>query len=114
MLFDRDLINAVNAQLQAGDSVILGIDQNSDTRNSPLSTLLTGLGLSEAILTLHRPASPPATHNRNLSRTPIDAIWVSQNVRVSRAGFSPFDDVNSMRSDHRITHRPPSTNDNFA
>ena len=63
---------------------------------------MTGLGLSEAILTLHRPASPPATHNRNLSRTPIDAIWVSPSVRISRAGFLPFDDAHSMRSDHRM------------
>ena len=102
MLFDRDLITAVNAQMQAGDSVVLGIDQNSDTRNSPLSTLSTGLGLSEAILTLHRPASPPVTHNQNLSRTPIDVIWVSPAVRISRAGYSPFDGAHSMRSDHRM------------
>ena len=101
-LFDRDLVLALEAQLQAGDSIVLGIDQNSDTRQSPLSTLLLAIGLTEAILSTHKPASPPATHNRNLTRTPIDAIWISPAIRVSRAGYSPFDGPQSMKSDHRM------------
>jgi hypothetical protein len=39
--------------------------------------------------TLHIP--PPATFNQNQSRIPIDVIWVSPNLDINRAGFSPFD-----------------------
>jgi hypothetical protein len=38
---------------------------------------------------LHSP--PPATFNQNQARIPIDAIWVSPNLDINRAGFTPFD-----------------------
>jgi hypothetical protein len=37
------------------------------------------------------PSPPPATFNQNQSRIPIDAIWVSPNLDINRAGFMPFD-----------------------
>ena len=51
--------------INAGDSIVLGVDDNYDVRTSDLSQKLTELGLRDAILTLHAPASPPATYNRN-------------------------------------------------
>jgi len=57
----------------AGDSTVLGIDGNDDVCTSFLSQKLIELGLSDAILTLHAPASPPATYNRNTNRVPIDS-----------------------------------------
>ena len=58
-----------------GDSIVLGIDGNDDVHTSVLSQQLIALGLCDAILTLHAPASPPATYNRNTNWVPIVSIW---------------------------------------
>ena len=102
ILFHRDLTAALQVCLGAGDQVIVGIDQNADVRTDGLSFELQALGFREAILTLHTQSSPPATHNRNTTRTPIDAIWVSENVDVLRAGYCPFGGAYGMESDHRM------------
>ena len=48
-------------------------------------------------------SSPPATHNRNPSRKPIDALWGTPGIDVERAGYSPFDHESpSVGSDHRM------------
>ena len=101
-IFDTDLLAMLSLRLEAGDCVVLGIDHNDDVRTSRLSQGLRSLGLSDAILSLHAPASPPATHNRNTTRTPIDALWVSPSVGITRAGYCPFDGPYGMSSDHRL------------
>ena len=51
----------------------------------------------------HALASPPATHNRNQSRTPIDVIWGTSGVEVERAGYCPFNQkALSAASDHQM------------
>ena len=102
-LFEEHLVEEIVSFMNAGDSIVLGVDGNYDVRTSALSQKLTELGLRDAILTLHAPASPPATYNRNTNRVPIDAIWVSPSVEVNRAGYCPFDGGGpSMSSDHRM------------
>ena len=44
-----------------GDSVVLGVDNDSDNRTSALEKVLEELGHRDAILSLHAPASPLAT-----------------------------------------------------
>ena len=56
--------------------------------------------MREAILTTHNGRTPPATHNRNTSREPIDGIWVTQGLRVSATGYSAFNE--GCPSDHRV------------
>ena len=101
-LFDSDLLSAVNSSLDAGDNVVIGIDNNADVRSSPLAVEFRSLGLLDAILSQHAPASPPATHNRNQSRTPIDGIWVSPGLHVVCSGYAPFDSSYAMASNHRL------------
>ena len=55
----------------------------------------------DSILTLHSTSSPPATFNRNKTRTPFDALWVSPNIGVLRGGYCVFGGVFGMSSDHR-------------
>ena len=88
--------------MNMGDSVVIGVDNNWDVHTSVLAKGLEDLGLRDAILSLHAPASPPATQNSNKNRVPIDAIWVTPSVEVTRAGFCPFDDPSTMTSDHRM------------
>ena len=76
--------------MAAGDSVILGIDHNDDVRTGELALKLRNLGLINSILSQHSASSPPATFNRNTTRTPINALWNSPNVSVPSGGYCAF------------------------
>ena len=95
-LFDRALLDAVNTWLDMGNSVVLGIYMNEDIRTSRLTKGLQELGLYYAVLTLHIPASPPATQNGNQCRKPIDAVFVLQGVVITRAGYCAFNGDHTM------------------
>jgi hypothetical protein len=74
-----------------GDNIIVGIDMNEDVRDCNLSKAFQENEFRNAILTSHPSESPPATFNQNRSRTLIDAIWVTPNLDITRAGLMPFD-----------------------
>jgi len=101
-IFDEELLEEVRVRMDMGDSVVIGVDNNWDVRTSVLAKGLEDLGLRNVILSLYTPASPPATQNSNKKRVPIDAIWVSPSVEVTRAGYCPFDGASTMTSDHRM------------
>ena len=100
--FDKDLVTHIKAWSELGDSIILGIDANDGVRHSRLTQSLSSLGIHDGILSTHPSSSPPATQNRNKTRKPIDAIYISSNVIVTRAGYAPFDGEKSFDSDHRM------------
>lgn len=94
----------------------MGMDANEDVCNGPFSQRLQDLGLYETITRHHLPISPPATQNRNRSRTPIDGIWATGTLEVTKAGYTAFG--GGCPSDHRglwidvttasmLGHRPP-------
>jgi hypothetical protein len=89
--FDIDLTAKIQRLKEMGDNIVIGIDMNEDVRDCTLSKLFQENNLRNAILTSHPSKSPPATFNRNCSCTPIDAIWVTPNLDITRAGFMPFD-----------------------
>ena len=89
--FDSDLLAEIKKWKQMGDNLIIGIDMNADVRTCTLSIILQANQLRNAILTSHPLQSPPATYDKNTSRTPIDAIWVTPNIDITRAGFTPFE-----------------------
>ena len=74
-----------------GDNVVLGTDMNEDVRTGKLAKGLKQLGLIDLILSTHSTSSPPATFNRNTTRTPVDAIWGNASLEVISAGYGPFD-----------------------
>ena len=88
--------------MQAGDNIVLGIDMNDNARFLDLSRELCRAGLHNAILSQHSGHSPPSTQRENKNRTPIDAIWVSPNVSVSRSGYAGFDAKIAAESDGRL------------
>ena len=76
---------------------------NEDARYGTLAKQLKDLHMRDLVLTTHATASPPATHDRNQSRIPIDAIWGTSGVEVERAGYCPFNqEAPSAASDHRM------------
>jgi hypothetical protein len=98
--FIEDLQDAIKLWLAAGDHIIIGLDANKDVRTGTVSKTFANLGLREAILDKHKDQSPPATQNQNMSRTPIDGIWVSGCINISAGGYLPFGDA--CPSDHRM------------
>ena len=85
-------MEAIQQRIDIGDSIVLGIDHNSDVCTGPLALLLRRMGLCDSILDLHGSCFALATQNRNMTRTPIDAIWVLPGVQVLQGGYCPFDD----------------------
>ena len=81
-LFEQDLTEAIQQRIDMGDSIVLGIDHNSDVCMGPLALLLWSMGLRDSILDLHGFRSALATQNSNTTCTPIDAIWVLPSVQV--------------------------------
>ena len=70
--------------------MIPGMDHNEDVRTGPLAVKLQELGMIDSILTLYSASPPPAIFNRNKTRTPIDALWVSPNVGVVQGWYCAF------------------------
>jgi hypothetical protein len=96
----EDLAQAITVWKEAGDHIIIGMDANEDVRSGIVDTVFSSLGLREAILSLHKDKSPPATQNRNTKRQPIDGIWISACLSISAGGYLPFGDA--CPSDHRM------------
>ena len=99
--FDNNFIQAIDAVSALGDTVTIGADENSDVHNSRLAQKLTQWGLFDPILTEHGAQNSTAAYNRNGTRTPMDAPWVTHRVFVNRCGHCTFDDPKAAPSDHR-------------
>ena len=85
-----DLYIACSEWLRLGDQLIVGIDANKDIRTGHTAEFFATLGMHEAILTRHSERSPPATHNRNHSRQPIDGFFMTPGLHVTAAGYEAF------------------------
>jgi hypothetical protein len=86
--------------MDEGDQLIIGIDANEDIRTSATAEFFQTLGLRDAILDKHSQWSPPATHNRNNQRQPIDGLFVTPGLQALAAGYSGFGA--GCPSDHRV------------
>ena len=78
------------------------MDINDDIRNCECSEKLNNIGMKEIIINFHRERSPPATHNRNKTRKPIDSIWASHGIEAISCGYLPFHDGKGFPLDHRL------------
>jgi hypothetical protein len=94
-----DLFQEITRWKLEGSQIILGIDANEDIRTGSTADFFRAAGMKEAILDRHQELSPPATHNRNQSRQPIDGIWVTPGLTAVAAGYEAFG--KGCPSDHR-------------
>lgn len=105
---DRDPRKAIYEDLYAeaktwkeqGDHLIIAGDVNEDIRTGQTEEFFRALGMREVILEKHATRSPPATHNKNTKREPIDGIWASEELQITGAGYAPFGE--GCESDHRL------------
>ena len=96
----EDLLHQIDTWKAMGDHVIIGMDANEDVRQGEVNDLLSAAGFRELILDLHSDESPPATHNRNTQRQPIDGLWATCGIIISKGGYLAFGD--GAPSDHRL------------
>ena len=85
-----DLFTEITKWKLEGSQIILGIDANEDIRTGSTADFFRAAGMKEAIIDRHQELSPPATHNRNQSRQPIDGIWVTPGLTAVAAGYEAF------------------------
>jgi hypothetical protein len=97
--FLQDLCADIQEFMEAGDHIILPIDGNTDMKHSDLRTALERCNLREVLLEKHG-NNGPSTFRRNKTNTPIDGIWVSLGISISKGGYSPYDGV-FINTDHR-------------
>ena len=98
----EEITAAIQAWMQNGDHVVFGLDANEDVRAGAVQKELANIGMFEAIIRHHPTKSVSATCNTNLSRKPIDGIWISPGVDVLRCSYLPFDRYDGFSSDHRM------------
>ncbi len=93
-----DLLEEIQQIMEEGDHIIVLMDGNSNMKQSDLSKALTHLSLQKAIIGRHG-SEGPATHKRNAMSSPIDGIWISPGLEISKGGYFHYDQV--IPSDHR-------------
>ena len=83
----EDLYEEAKQWKEQGDHIIIAGDVNEDVRTGQTEEFFKALGMREVILEKHSSdCSPPATHNKNNKREPIDGIWATEELQVNGAG----------------------------
>jgi hypothetical protein len=91
--FDADLSAFIRECLDGGESIVLGIDANADTRTGPFPSMMSDLGLINIFVSKFGMHIPPTYSRGSL---PIDSIYVSPSFSSCRAGFL------KVYFDHRV------------
>jgi hypothetical protein len=97
--FLQDICAEIQGFMEAGDHIIVLIDGNTDMKHSDLRVAFERCNLREVLLERHG-YNGPSTFRWNNTNTPIDGIWASVGINISRGGYFPFDGV-FINTDHR-------------
>ena len=88
--FQDDLVHIIQKWLEKRERIVLLIDCNEDIRNGTLSEKLESIGLRSAPRFKHGEKDMPPTQHRG--STPIDDIFVSEDINIVKTGYLPFGD----------------------
>ena len=91
-IFIVDILKEVQAWLEEGDQIVIGIDANEDVRTGKLANAFRDEGLIEVCTASHG-QNGPTTYDRG--QRPIDGIFVTSTLLSSSCGYLPF------KFDHR-------------
>ena len=98
LVFDQDLEHYIKTCHQQEEAIILMSDFNADVLKGKIRKVSTNRGLTEVILQRHG-LNPPATHERNNNRIPIDGMFGSASINILTGGYLGFKEA--FDSDHR-------------
>jgi hypothetical protein len=99
--FLEDLNHCIQTWMAAGDQIILGMDVNEDIHSQNMQEWTSSLGLIDALNHSHPHSPRVATCNKNSNNTPIDGIWITPGLTISKAGMTGFGEL-YPDSDHRL------------
>ena len=83
----EDLDKEVKRWNRANKNIIIAGDFNADVRSKEVQDWMGKWKLREGILEMHGANAPPTFNNGS---KPIDAIFVSKNIEVTRSGYLGF------------------------
>jgi hypothetical protein len=78
------------------------MDLNSNTWDSNEAPLIKAWGLTNSLKTQQPTLAPVATCDKNRKNKPIDGIWCSPSLDISRAGMHSFGSPDMGYTDHRM------------
>ena len=92
----EDLDKSMQVWMEAKENIVLAGDFNCDVRLEEIQSWIRKWNLRDSVLSIHGSNAPPTYNNGSC---PIDAIFVSANIAVSRSGYLGFGDGDV--GDHR-------------
>ena len=97
-IFDTDILEMLDTFIKDGFQIVLMGDFNTPLNGmSRLEKELAERGINDAIRTRYGYVEAPSTHQRGSN--PIDAIYVSETIEVTKGGYDPgMPEI----SDHRL------------
>jgi hypothetical protein len=95
-VFWIDLSRLIRKWTEAGESVVLLEDWNTDVRGEKTRKFMVDLGMTEVITEFHGDAGP---HAYNRGSKPIYGIFMTQDLYIFQCGYMPFG--TGIGSDHR-------------
>jgi hypothetical protein len=85
-----------------GNLIILGLNLNDDTWDSPAADTINDWAILNA-LKHHHPTLPNvATCNKNTRNKPVDGIWCSPSIEILQAGMTGFGSPHIGHTNHRM------------
>ena len=92
-LWLKDIGDFTKERLEKGEQIILMADFNEDVTNTRMRTWARNIGLTEVLSQAYGKVP-----TRQQGRLPIDGIYVSNTINITRMGYAAF---GLFDSDHR-------------
>jgi exonuclease III len=99
--FFEDLDTAIQMWLLAGEQLIIGIDVNEDIRSPDITKWRDKWNMIDALHDLHGQINV-ATCRSNDSQIPIDTIWSTAGLHITKGGMTGFGSLDLGSADHRM------------
>jgi hypothetical protein len=95
-------VTAMQAWLEAGDLIILGMDDNENVRAGTPAEYANKWGLVDAHRRQFPALAPVGTQDTNLAGIPVDGLWISPGLECSQAGMTGLGEIAIDRAYHRL------------
>ena len=100
--FLHNLGEEIQKWKEDGNLIILGLDLNADTWDSPAANLSNIWAIVNALQHHHRELPRVATCNKNTHNKPVHGICCSPSIEILNTGMSGLGPLDMGHTDHRM------------
>lgn len=100
--FLEDLAQLIRQCIQDQEQIVLGMDANEYIYSDQMQTWATDLGLHTPLTQLHPRLPDVDTCEKGRNNRPIDGIWTTVGIDITKGGMTGFGEVSIGSSDHRL------------